>query len=98
MPKLKTLDFTKVTLKERIAAKEMFGEDKGEELVEELKKKQQLQKEKSSLSKEAKARRQRALELKMMIEQAESLEEIAKIEEEIEKGKYNEFLLEEGDE
>jgi len=72
----------------------MFGEDKGQEFVEEIKKKQQLQQQKNSLSKEEKARREKALQLKVMIEQAETLEEITRIEEEMKKGKYDEVLLE----
>lgn len=94
MPALKVLDFEKVTMKERVAAKEMFGEAKGQEFVDEIKKKQQIQKEKNSMSKEAKERREKAMKLKLMIEQAETLEEIAKIEEEMKKGKYDELLLE----
>lgn len=94
IPSLKILDFKKITLKERLAAKEMFGEEKGQELVEEIKKKQQISKEKASLTKEAKKRREEALKLKMMIEQAETIEEITRIEEEMKKGKYDELLNE----
>jgi U2 small nuclear ribonucleoprotein A' len=94
IPSLRVLDFERITLSERLAAKEMFGEDKGQEFVEEIKKKQQLQQQKNSLSKEEKARREKALQLKVMIEQAETLEEITRIEEEMKKGKYDEVLLE----
>lgn len=72
----------------------MFGEGKGDELVEELKKKQKILKEKSNMTKEAKQRRQRAIELKQMIEKAETLEEITQIEKEMNDGKYEEILRE----
>ena len=67
----------------------MFGEEKGQEFVEELKKKQMLHKEKASLSKEEKENREKAQKLKEMIENAETLEEIVKIEEEMKKGNYD---------
>ncbi|CAI2378186.1 unnamed protein product [Moneuplotes crassus] len=94
IPSLKILDFGKVTLKERVAAREMFGEIKGQEFVEELKKKQKILKEKSKMTKEGKQRRQRAIELKQMIEKAETLEEIMQIEKEMNDGKYEEILKE----
>lgn len=49
---------------------------------------------KTQLSKEAKQRREQAMKLKMMIEKAETLEEIAQIEEEIKKGKYDDIMNE----
>lgn len=82
-----------MTLKERLAAKEKFGDSKAQEYIEDLKKSQKIQKEKQSMTKEEKARREKALKLKQMIENAETLEEIAKIEAEMEKGGYDDFLL-----
>ena len=92
IPSLKTLDFNKVTLKEKLAAKEMFGEEKGQELAEDIKRKQQKQKEKASMTKEGKEKLERAQMLKKMIDEAETLEEIAKIEEEMKKGNFDGIL------
>eukprot|EP00343_Euplotes_focardii_P006961 CAMPEP_0205823440 /NCGR_PEP_ID=MMETSP0206-20130828/16552_1 /ASSEMBLY_ACC=CAM_ASM_000279 /TAXON_ID=36767 /ORGANISM="Euplotes focardii, Strain TN1" /LENGTH=81 /DNA_ID=CAMNT_0053120609 /DNA_START=302 /DNA_END=547 /DNA_ORIENTATION=- len=72
----------------------MFGEEKGQEFVEELKKKQQIQKEKAGMTKEQKQRREEAIKLKDRIERAETIEEITQIEEEMKKGKYDELLRE----
>mmetsp|Transcript_33104 Transcript_33104/g.38033 ORF Transcript_33104/g.38033 Transcript_33104/m.38033 type:complete len:117 (-) Transcript_33104:27-377(-) len=86
IPSLRVLDFQKVTLKERIAAKEMFGDGK-DQIV-------QIAKEKKQLTKEEKQRREKAIKLRMRIEQAETLEEIAQIEEEMKKGNFDEVLAE----
>lgn len=98
IPSLRILDFQKVTLTEKLAAREMFGAEKGQELAEEIKKKQQIQKDKAGMTKEDKERREKAMKLRLMIEQAETLEEIAKIEEEMKTGKYDELLLEDDEE
>lgn len=54
----------------------------------------QIAKEKKQLTKEEKQRREKAIKLRMRIEQAETLEEIAQIEEEMKKGNFDEVLAE----
>lgn len=95
LPQLRTLDFEKVTMKERMQAREMFGEQKGQQLAEEIKKQQMENLKKRGMTKEDKLRKEKALQLKMRIENAESLEEIMKIEEEMKKGEYDQLLLDE---
>lgn len=92
LPNLRVLDFQKVSMKEKQAAKKMFEEQGGQQLLKEMKLRQdELE---SSLHKEAKAVgkklsleeeaiNRKIQELEKQIEQAQNLEEVNELEKKI---------------
>ena len=72
----------------------IFSETSFKNLKSILEQQVPIQRAKVQISKEEKHRREQAMKLKMRIEKAETFEEIALIEEEIRKGKFDDIMNE----
>ena len=88
MPSLRTLDFQKVTKKEKEAAKKLFEGASGKQLLKEMLQREDLidldakkeKKTKVAVKPEDEAIVRKIAELELLIEQAESLDEVKRLE------------------